>query len=34
LFDRPLPAAELIQRLRSYPGRSNNHSPDNVANSP
>jgi diguanylate cyclase (GGDEF)-like protein/PAS domain S-box-containing protein len=24
LFDRPLPVAELIQRLRSYPGRSNN----------
>jgi diguanylate cyclase (GGDEF)-like protein/PAS domain S-box-containing protein len=24
LFDRPLPVAELIQRLRRYPGRGNN----------
>jgi EAL domain-containing protein (putative c-di-GMP-specific phosphodiesterase class I) len=23
LFDRPLPVAELIERLRRYPGRSN-----------
>ena len=24
LFDRPMPVAELIERLRGYPGRSNN----------